>query len=911
MRELIGDALRCKPAVAAGLAELVHQKTGGNPFFIDQFLRFLVAEGLVAYDAGASGWRWDLRAIRERGITDNVVELMSGKLKTLSVPTQEVLRTAATIGNAFAVQTLAQVTDRSWPVLGAELREAMDKGLIVIPADGYHLADDPMLDGGADIARTLQLRFLHDRVQQAAYALVPEAEREALHLRIGQVLRAATSERDLADSPFNVVNHLNAARGLLQSEEEQIKLARLNLLAARRARESTAYRDALDYLEVGMALLPEGAWQKLYRLTFDLYSERMGCEYQAGRPDEADRLFGTLLANVRSKLEKANVYYTKILVETNRNRNEEAIKLGIEALRMFGIDLPLRPSRARVLREVLEVNLRVRNRPAESLLDLPRLTDAERSEAMRLLVSICPAAYFSNQDLMTLCALKIVNMTLKYGTAPPSSYGYILYALVTGAVLGDYERGHAFGRLADTMSARDDDVLLRCKVFFIFTGLVDYWRRPIEQSLARLHEVYKVALEAGDIQYATYTLQFILQLAMFRARPLEELYIEAERHDPYTRQTQDVITGSTLRFRRQFILALQGKTRGGHSFSDDGFDEEAEVRAARESGNMTSIAYYLIPKLQLAYLLGDLATADEMAQQAEVNLPGVLSQVLDTERLFYAGLTSAALLREKDASGAARQRKRLRAAIKAFARWSRNQSENFGQQYMLLRAEEAALADREGDAMRLYDEAVEAARANGFLNIQALANELAGLHHQGRGRRTVARAYLGEAAALYRRWGAKAKLDQLAPLSPSEEPSEPRQARGARGARAAAFARHDGHAGDPARERGADGRGAARPAARQVAADHARGRGRAARVRRAGARRRAVRRSGRRDRARSRCACCCRPRWGAAAICSRRSCTRSRAPRATWCSTTRARISASASTRTSWSAACGRCSAAR
>jgi len=260
---------------------------------------------------------------------------------------------------------------------------------------------------------------------------------------------------------------------------------------------------------------------------------------------------------------------------------------------------------------------------------------------------------------------------------------------------------------------------------------------------------------------------------MFRARPLDELYIEAERHDPYTRQTQDVITGSTLRFRRQFILALQGKTRGGHSFSDDNFDEEAEVRAARESGNMTSIAYYLIPKLQLAYLLGDLATADEMAQQAEVNLPGVLSQVLDTERLFYAGLTSAALLREQGTRGAARQRKRLRAAIKAFARWSRNQSENFGQQYMLLRAEEAAIAGREGDAMRLYDEAVEAARANGFLNIQALANELAGLHHQGRGRRTVARAYLGEAAALYRRWGAKAKLDQLALLSPSEEPPEP------------------------------------------------------------------------------------------------------------------------------------------
>jgi histidine kinase len=777
VNRLVSDTFHCEPGHTLALAHLVHGKTGGNPFFVSQFLQHLVSEGLIDFDAEDARWRWDLGRIQERGITDNVIELMSAKLTGLAPETREALMIAACVGNSFDLQTLTLLSQ--WPVerLRPALHEALREGLIVAPADGYHLADDTGLSSEtrAEFPSDVVLRFLHDRVQQAAYAFIPEEERVALHVRFGRLLRESMSEQELEDAPFDVVNHLNPGREQLASQPERDDLALLNLSAARKARASAAYGDALEHLRISADLLAADAWHTSYQLAFDVHCERLECEYQGGHPEEADQLFRLLLENVKTPIERAQVYYTKILVETNRDRNEEAIRAGLEALAHFGIRLPEHPSRARLLAAVARVRLRVGRKTPAVLAALPPLSDPERHAAMRLLMSICPAAYFTNPNLMTLAALRIVDMTLRHGTAPPSPYGYILYALVLGAVLGDYERGHAFGRLADEMSARDDDVLLRCKVLFIFVGLVNFWRRPIETSIEGTFDAFKASLDAGDIQYATYSMQFLIQFLLFKGTPLAEVYGECARLESMTLQTRDVITISTLRFRQHVIRRLQG----ARDETREELDEDESIASARARGNLTGVAYQLIPRLQVEYLLGNYAEARTAAEESEAALHGVPSQAIETEHHFYRGLLAAALLRTapRDARSL---RRRLARSVRLFARWARHQAENFGAQAALLEAELSSVRGRDQSATSLYGAAIEAASKSEMLHVEALANELAARHHLAAGRNKVARTHLVDARRLYRTWGAEAKVRLLddefgtsehdAPARPSEAP---------------------------------------------------------------------------------------------------------------------------------------------
>lgn len=748
---LVADALGCEPRAAKPLAAVLHTKTTGNPFFLSQFLQLLVAEELVQFSQASGRWEWSLQEIDARGAADNVVDLMSAKIRRLSTLAQDVLKIAAGISNCFDLQTLGLVSGIDIDSLCRATREALREGILLAPATAYTLADDRSPADGS-IALTAELRFLHDRVQQAAYALVPLAQRPALSLSIGRLLFEQWQKNDGDELPFDIVNHLNAGRALLQDAAERKQLARSNLQVARRARASTAYSDALQHLEIAGELLGESVWDDDYPLAYALHMERLECEYQAGNPENADRLFEALLARVTDPIERAKVFYTKILVETNRNRNDLAIELGLVALAEFGVRVPKHPGAIRLLVQMLKVRVKVRGRSPNELAALPSVQDPAQRMVMQLLMSICPAAYFSNPDVMTYAALKIVDLTLSHGNAPSSSYGYVLYALVLG-VFGNYKDGYAFGRLADEMSARDEDVLLRCKVSFIFGGLVNFWRGSVDSSIAAVRASYRASLDAGDIQYATYSLQFLVQYLMFRGASLAALQDECASHVSFTAQTKDVNTINTLAFRQYFIGALRGVR------NDDVYDEAAALAAERASGNVTSLAYQLIPRLQMAYLFGHYTQALALVAEAQRNIRGVLSQVLETDFHFYAGLTAAALLRDRPNDR--RLTRRLRRSVKLFRKWSTNQPDNFEQQASLLAAELAIVSGRAEQALLLYDSATASARDHDFVHVQAMSDELAARHFFRIGDVRRARTRLERAYDAYVRWGATAKARAL------------------------------------------------------------------------------------------------------------------------------------------------------
>jgi predicted ATPase/class 3 adenylate cyclase len=744
IRALLRDTLGCSEGEAASFATLVKTKTDGNPFFISQFLSFLNNQKLVVFDFVQNRWVWDLRRISEEGITDNVLELMNRKLADVPDLVQSAMGVASCIGNRFTATTLSLVMQEPLLSIQEVLRIAEREGLIV------SIGESDSKD---------EFKFLHDRVQQAAHALIPETSRPALRLQIGRRLFAALPKAERDAASFIILDNLNSATHLITDRFEAESFAQLNAYAGRRAREIAAFDAALGYFRNGIKLIQPDGWKHQYELTLDLHLGYFECAYVVGHVEEANALFVAILENSTASIDKAKAYYLKILLNTGMDRSEEAVSIGREALRLFKEHLPERPTKVQLFRELAAVIFRLRGRRARDLLDLPKMTDASTDAIVTLLMSICPAAYFRNPDLMVFAALRIVSLSLRHGNSRASSFGYVLYGLARGALFGDYKGGHEFGRLAVELAKSDADPSQRCKIITIFSGWLNFWREPIDESINLLRSSLKIALEAGDIQYAHYAVLQIIFLRFARGANLDELTNEVNRYQPVIERAADWFTQTTFGFRRQFILALQNRT-GWSSLDDSIFREESTASNLRAAGNLTALTYYFVAKAQLAYLFGFFSEAGRYSDAADAEIKTIVNQIIVVEHYFYRGLISSALIRQ-GATDRLRLERVFRGCEAKLARHAKNCPGNFAGHHRLLRAEGASVCGWTERAAVLYDEAAELAREETFYQIEALANELAGISYLACNRDHVAKMYLLAARKAYVQWGAFAKANQL------------------------------------------------------------------------------------------------------------------------------------------------------
>jgi predicted ATPase/class 3 adenylate cyclase len=746
IRELLLDTLGCSEGDAVAFAALLKTKTDGNPFFISQFLSFLNHQKLIVFDFMQGRWIWDLRKISEEGITDNVLELMDRKLADVPDLVQSAMGVASCIGNRFAASTLSLIMQEQPSSTLELLRLAEREGLIVAVGES----------DGKD-----EFKFLHDRVQQAAYALIPETSRPTLRLQIGRRLLAASpqSERDAIN--FVILNNLNSAMQLITDPLEKETLAQLNAHAGRRAREIAAFEAALGYFRIGIKLIQPGGWKRGYEAALDLHLGCFECAYVAGHVEEANALFVAILENSTDLIDKAKAYYLKILLNTGMDRSEEAVAVGREALGLFHEYLPKNPTKIQLFRELAAVILRLRGRQANDLLALPRMSDASTEAIVTLLMSICPAAYFRNPDLMVFAALRIVSISLRHGNSRASSFGYVLYGLARGALFGDYKGGHEFGRLAVELAISDADTSQQCKILTIFSGWLNFWREPIDESVKLLKVSLKLALDAGDIQYAHYAVLQIIFLRFARGANLDELTSEFNHYQPVIERAADWFTQTTFGFRRQFTMALQSRTGDWNSLGQSVLKDESIESSLRDAGNLTALTYYYVAKAQLAYLFGFFSEARRFSDDADAEIKTIVNQIIVVEHYFYRGLISAALIRQNGTDDRSRLVGILKGCRGKLARYAVNCPNNFACHDRLLQAESASVAGRNERAVALFDEAAKLAREQAFYQIDALAHELAAQCYLASDRDHVAGMYLLSARKSYVQWGAFAKADQL------------------------------------------------------------------------------------------------------------------------------------------------------
>nr|WP_294974876.1 ATP-binding sensor histidine kinase [uncultured Pseudomonas sp.] len=742
IEQLIADALRCPPPSIVALARLVHDKTAGNPFFVIQFLQSLAEEGLLAYDHAARRWCWEAERIHAKGYTDNVVDLMLGKLARLPLDTRQALQQLACLGNAAPIDSLASVLGvpparvqaMLWPAVCQELVERQE---------------------GA-------CAFAHDRIHEAAYSLIPGEARAAAHLRIGRLLAERMPPEQREEAIFEIVGQLNRGAGLIEARAEREQLAEYNLLAGQRAKASSAYASALTYLGAGAELLDDDCRERRHELCFALELNRAECEFLTGQLARADARLAGLAVRAASTVERAAVACLQMDVCLLQDRSDQAVAVCLDYLQTVGIHWTAHPGDEQVREEYQRIWERLGERSIEQLIDLPLMEDAASLATMDALGKLFAPAVQSDVNLASLTVCKAVSLSLERGNCDASCMLYANVGRVAGRRFGDHEAGYRFGRLGCELVDRRGLKRHEARTYLCFSMFVARWMRPVGECRELLRRAFVAANRVGDLPYAAYAGNGHISDVLFLGEPLARVHEEAGQGLAYARKVRFGLVADFIGTQLALIRTLRGQTPVFGCFDDDGFDEARFEAHLGSTPDLTLAACkYWVRKLQARYLAGDYAVALQCAAWAKALLRSVESFIEEAEYHFHAALLLAETVDSDAAERRPAQLRELAGHHAQLQQWARQCAESFACRVALVGAEIARVEGRLVEAELLYEEAIGQARDNGFVQIEALASELAGRFYGARGLARIARVYLQDARYGYLRWGAEGKVRQL------------------------------------------------------------------------------------------------------------------------------------------------------
>ncbi len=751
--QLVAHSLHCEPDQARALAELVHEKTNGNPFFAIQFISELADEGLLTFDRGEGRWTWDLSRIRAKNYTDNVVDLMVGKLNRMSVGTQNALKQLACLGNSADFTILHMIYEDSNEEIDRQLWEAVLAGLVLRSEDSY--------------------RFLHDRVQEAAYSLIPSQLRAETHLRIGRLLAERTPSLELEERIFEIANHFNRATHLITSNDERRRVAELSLIAARRAKLSIAYASALSYLTTGRALLTEESWNTDYELVFSLEHLIAEFELLTANMESAEKRLSMLAARANSAHDLAVVTCLQLTLFTALDRLDRGVEICLEYLRRDGTNWSAHPSGDDLQREYERIWSLLGNRKIEDLLDAPLVANPDILDVLDVLTEFLTTAMFFDQDLCAFVICRMMNLSLEHGNSDASCLAYVWFGIIAGPRFGNYERAFKFGQLGYDLMERRGLKRYEARNCLCFEVVVT-WTKHARHGRGLVRHTFDVAYRMGDFTYAAYSFAELIVNFLVVGDPLAEAQAEAEKGVEFAERARVGLAVDMLRSDIQLIRTLRGLTNTFGSFNDKGFDEAEFERQLASNSSLACAGFaYWILKAAARFFAGDYIAAVDASLKAQELLwadPTALTQAIFR---FYGALSHAAAWDSAAPDQKQEHLDGLKAHHKQLDIWAEHCPENFENAVALAAAEIARIEGRLVDAEGLYEKAIRSAHANGFIHNEAVVYEVAARFYAARGFDKIADAYLREARYCYLRWGADGKVRQLDELYPHLRKEEP------------------------------------------------------------------------------------------------------------------------------------------
>jgi len=766
VERLVADTIGAALEEARPLAEAVHARTGGNPFFIGELLKTLHSQGLISFDASGPRWVFDLPQIKAQGVSEDVVELMATKMRRMAPTSQQALQLGACIGGHFDLQTLVLVSGRSPGEIIIALKEAVREGLILLSGEAYRFIelDSADLSGGlldAVLLRAVHYRFSHDKIQQAAYSLLRPEVAIAVHRQIGTHVLKETPPEKLEQRIFDIVNQLNASISMAKSEADRDELARLNLVAGRRAKGSSAYRSSLTYLETGISLLGEGSFDRIHDVAIGLYCEAAEAAYLSTRFEDMEKYVAVVIANSRDLDERVKAYEVQIQGYIAQAKKWEAIRTALPVLKMLGFSLPEKPSMIAVLRALLNAKFALLGKGVEQLAEAPEMTRPNALSAMRVATRIASTAYVVSPNLFPVLVLKQVELSARYGCTPLSSFAYALYGTILCGVLGQVDLGYRFGKLALKILSRYNAAALKPRSMFTVTCTTQHFKEHYDRTIPAFREAFKASLEVGDPEFVGCNAGGLAYALFFSGKNLEGNAKEAASFAEIMAQFKQAPYERYARLMQQSALNLIERRSEPWVLSGAAMTE-AEVVAQLEGTNDSHgmvIAY--LYKCLLAIIFDKPRLAVEFADKADPHLFSTKSMIPNLVFGFYDSLARLGVYSSADAAERKAISRRVAKNQKMLRTMAKHTPMNYQHRWHLVQAELDRVNGRTDSAIGNYDRSIEQARENGFVNDEALAGELAAKFYLGTGKTKIARTYMSDAHHAYTTWGATGKAKQL------------------------------------------------------------------------------------------------------------------------------------------------------
>ena len=756
---LVAQTLRCGEKRAKPLTELVYQKTQGNPFFTTQFLKGLHKDGLIAFDYDLGYWECDLVQVRDATLTDDVLTFVAGRLQKLPQATQNALKLAACIGNQFDLETLAVVCEKSQEDVAADIWDALQEELLVPISEAYKLFQDNIEDGGEN-AIAVSYRFLHDRIQQAAYSLIPEARKTTTHYHIGQLLLDKIPPEARVDRIFELVNQLNYGATLITHRAELDELAQLNLIACRKAKASTAYAAGCEYASTGLSLLGENAWQHQYEMTLAFHDEAAELASLCGDFEAMEQFVETAIDRARSLLEKIDVYRIQILATVYQNQLTEAITIACQLLEQLAVTFPDTPTQQDIQDCLAQIQELTGDRDIEDLVHLPQMSDRKQKAIVQIASSIIPTAFNSGSALFPLLVCLCVKLSVRYGNTSTSAFAYACYGILVCNLQKDVNTGVKFGQLALQVISQLDAKAFKAEVLHVVGLFLLHRQSPVRQTLPLAQQGYAAALEVGNLEFVGYTAHFYCLNSFWCGQPLAVLEQETRAYCNGLVQLNQLTTANWCRIYWQPLLNLLGAGTNPSILAGEALQEAEFLPQLTAAGDVFGLYFFHLYKLMLCYLFGEIDTAQHHGVEAKNYLVAGGGTVGEAAFYFYDSLRLLATLKS-EVEETSEVFDRVEANQTQLQHWARYAPTNYQHKVDLVAAEKCRILGSKAEAIERYDKAISGAKADRYIQEEALANELAAQFYLDWGKEAIAASYMQAAYYCYARWGSSAKAHQL------------------------------------------------------------------------------------------------------------------------------------------------------
>ena len=777
VNQLVADTFHCSMERSYPLTELILRKTQGNPFFTTQFLKVLQEDGYITFKHHDRYWECDIAKVNGLSITSDVVEFMAIQLLKLPRKTQELLKLAACIGNQFDLETLAVVSEKSKSDVANTLWKSLHEGLIVPKTEVYKFYlgnqwQETNTQTSGNIfsenifsenvfSENVVYKFLHDRVQQSAYSLIPEKQRRKTHYQIGKLLLRKVSPEDRENHIFELVNQLNYGATLITQQAERDELAQLNLISCRKARRATAYQASCEYARTGLSLLGHNLWQRQYEMSLAFHNAVAELASLCGDFELMEQFIETVIKQAKSLLDRVNIYRIRIQSNASQNKLTPAVAIAQQLLQKLGVNFPETPTQQDIQQAFAQIAKLIGDRKIEDLIHLPLMADEEKIAIVQIIISVMPAAYLSGSPLYPLLVALSVKESILYGNNSASAIGYAAYGLLSCNIQQDVNTGVKFGQLALQVVSKLDAKAIKPDVINLMGLFILHRKSHLKETLPLLQEGYVVALEVGNLEYTGYTASIFGFNSFWCGQNLATLEQETSTYCNGLVQLNQLTTANWCRISWQSILNLLGIGEHQAILSGEVLQKAEFLSQLTHAHDLLGLYFFYLHQLMLAYLFEDMESAQNHTVELRKYLMAGAGTVGEPVFYFYDSLTLLAVLSPCSEKISEQLQQVEQNQMQLQKHWANYSPMNHQHKVDLVKAEKYRVSGQKVEAIEFYDHAITGAKENSYIQEEALANELAAKFYLGWGKEKVAAGYMQEAYYCYAHWGAKAKTDSL------------------------------------------------------------------------------------------------------------------------------------------------------